>query len=101
VPDEPPEPPASARHRDALRDGEPAVQLRLFEWGQGDRVVRRKGGRARARGRREALHRALSGREARRSRLTLRVDWPAMDVLVLIDRLDHLLHNAKALPPAH
>ena len=38
-----------------VRDGEPAVQLRLVERREGDRVVRRKGGRARA----EAVARRL------------------------------------------
>ena len=37
VPDEPPEPDARARDRDRLRDGEPAVQLRLVERREGDR----------------------------------------------------------------
>ena len=41
VPDEPPEPHARARHRDHVRDGEPAVQLRLVERREGDRRVRR------------------------------------------------------------
>ena len=41
---------------------------------------------------------AVPGRQAGGSRLTLRVDWRPMDVLVLIDRLDDLVHNAKAVP---
>ena len=39
--------------------------------------------------------------QARSSRLALRIDaldFPPMDVLVLIDRLDDLVHNAKAVP---
>ena len=49
VPDEPAQPHARARRRDRLRDGEPAGQLRLLERRQGDRELRRQGGRARAR----------------------------------------------------
>ncbi len=38
------------------------------------------------------------GRAPRRPRLTPGVDCAPMDVLVLIDRLDDLVHNAKAVP---
>ena len=37
-------------------------------------------------------------RPRRRSRLRPGVDWQSMDVLVLIDKLDDLVHNAKAVP---
>ena len=52
VPDEPAQPPSRARDRDRLRDGEPAGELRLVERREGDRSVRRKGGRTRPRHRR-------------------------------------------------
>ena len=52
VPDEPAEPPPRARHRDRLRDGEPAGQLRLVERREGDCLLRRKCRRAGAEGRR-------------------------------------------------
>ena len=37
----------------------PQLQLRLVEWGEGDRILRGKGGRARARGRRTQVQGAL------------------------------------------
>ena len=40
---------ARAGDRDRLRDGEPAVQLRVLERREGDRLLRRKCGRIRAR----------------------------------------------------
>src|SRR5207302_309289 len=45
-----------------------------------------------------AVQRALSGRSPGSPRLTAGVDSRAMDVLVLIDKLDDLVHNAKAVP---
>ena len=89
-----------------------------------------QGRRARAEGRRAAVHGALPGRAARRPRLTPGVapsrprsgrlqgsryratsarhaaaprspreyTFRPMDVLVLIDKLDDLVHNAKAVP---
>src|SRR5207237_7819457 len=61
VPDEPAEPDAGARGRNGLRDGEPGGQLRLVERREGDRFVRRKGGRARSGGGRETLRGDVSG----------------------------------------
>ena len=43
-------------------------------------------------------NRAVPGRAARSPRQPPRVDWSHMDVLVLIDKLDDLVHQAKAVP---
>ena len=62
-------------------------------------VVRRKGGRAGARGRGAPLRGDVPERPTRRSLRTRRSRLASrMDVLVLIDKLDDLVHNAKAVP---
>ena len=53
---------------------------------------------ARAHGRRAAPEGDLPERPRRRSPVRPGVEWKAMDVLVLIDKLDDLVHNAKAVP---
>src|SRR5215213_2873796 len=96
--DEPAEPPPRAGDRNRLRDGEPSRQLRLLERGEGDRRIRRKGGRTGA-GHGGASPRGdVPERPSRRSGKPSRVDLGTMDVLVLIDKLDDLVHNAKAVP---
>ena len=66
VPDEPAQPPARAGDRDDVRDVEPAVQLHLVQRREGDRVVRRKSGRACARGRGPPLPGVVPERPTRR-----------------------------------
>ena len=44
------------------------------------------------------LSRPLSRRQTRRAGQPLRVNWAAMDVLVLIDKLDDVVHNARTVP---
>ena len=67
-----------------------AVQFPLLERSQGDRHLRRRRLRARARG---------GGASACRKRSRAdELARSAMDVLVLIDKLDDLVHNAKQVP---
>ena len=88
-----------ARGRDHVPDVEPAVQLPLVERGEGGRIVRRRRSRSRAGASRQAVSRDVPAAERWRARLAARVDsGDNMDVLVLIDKLDDLVHNAKAVP---
>src|SRR3954454_9959794 len=87
--DEPAQPDAGARGRHALPHGQPAVQFPELERRQGARDVRRQDRRSRPGARGPAL-------EGRARALTKRT--VPMDVLVLIDKLDDLVHNAKPVP---
>src|SRR5205823_2402573 len=88
-----------SRHRDRLRDGEPAGELRLLERCEGDRRIRGKCRGAGTAGRRASPTGAVPGRSRRDPTERPGVRSPAaMDVLVLIDKLDDLVHNAKAVP---
>src|SRR4051794_20016982 len=111
VPDEPAEPHARARDRDGLRDGEPERVVRLFERREGDRRLRRERRRAGSGRSRAPVQATAPRRKTRHSRespgvtarsmtavRSARVDWLPMDVLVLIDKLDDLVHQAKAVP---
>ena len=89
------------RDRVGLHHGQPGVQLRLLERRQGARDIRRRHLRLRA----PARRRAAAGRaRARAKSVTGNLHarparYPvAMDVLVLIDKLDDLVHNAKQVP---
>ena len=73
-----------------LPDGLAAVQFPVLERSQGDRHVRRRRLRSRARAR-------SRGAVAGSHRPPTKSGAP-MDVLVLIDKLDDLVHNAKAVP---
>src|SRR6185503_18812137 len=98
IPDEPAQPNARAGHRDGLRDGQPAGEFRVLERGEGDRSIRRKCRGTRARGGCRAPEGDVPERPRRHPRQRPGVDWISMDVLVLIDKLDDLVHNAKAVP---
>ena len=72
----------------------PAVSFVSSQWGEGDRRLRRKGGRPRP----KAVARRFAelppvGQEPENPQ-----EQEPMDVLVLIDKLDDLVHNAKAVP---
>ena len=75
-----------------------AGQLRFVERREGDCLLRRKCRRAGAEGRRRTAEGDVPERPRRRSAVRPGVDWIPMDVLVLIDKLDDLVHNAKAVP---
>ena len=93
------EPESGARGRDHVPDVEPAVQLPLVERSERGRIVRRRRWRSRAGASRQAVSRDVPAAERWRARLAARVDFgDNMDVLVLIDKLDDLVHNAKAVP---
>ena len=78
-------------HRVHLPDGLAAVQLPFLQRSEGDRHLRRR--------RVATWCRRRSRRSACRKRWSaLSETGSAMDVLVLIDKLDDLVHNAKPVP---
>ena len=89
---------ARARHRDGVRDGEPE---RVVRQSSGVKEIAAFGGNV------DELVPATVARRfrelypngrGRRPRQPPGVDSRPMDVLVLIDKLDDLVHNAKAVP---
>src|SRR4029453_5195303 len=73
-------------------------QLRVLLERQGDRGLRGERERTRPGRGRPQVRRAVPFATPRRSGQPPGVDWVPMDLLLLIDKLDDLVHNAKAVP---